>query len=72
MTNEHSANVIPPLADRAKAAWTWAFLARHEANWGRLVYCRNRLGRYMRDPHPCIRRLATAFQGEQPPPGRAA
>lgn len=60
-----------PLAVRAHAAWTYASLIRHVPNWGRMLDARNRIERYLTDPHPLVRRIAADLVGHQEE-GRAA
>lgn len=62
-----------PLSLRATAAWTLAYFGRHDTNWGRMLDSRSILTRFLRDPHPHIRRLAEPFMtSDGPSPGRAA
>lgn len=52
-----------PLSVRAHAAWTYASLIRHVPNWGRMLDAKNRIERYLADPHPRVRRIAVDLVG---------
>ena len=59
------------LERQAREAWELAFTFRHHRNWGRALLARSELAkRFLRAPHPKIRRVAamTAL----PEDGRAA
>jgi len=47
-----------PLSTRANAAWTLAWRARHNANWGQMLDAKNRILWLRFDPHPLVRRIA--------------
>lgn len=60
-----------PLANQANAAWTLAFAARREPNWGRMLSKGQMIKGYLRASNPRIRKLAADVIWT-PPGGLAA